>query len=795
MIAPRWRKVLRDIAETPLRSALAVFAMAVGVFGAGAILTSYAILTRELATTYRVTRPSSATLVLEGAVSDALVESTRRIPGVGEVEARPVIRGRLRVAPDEWVPVVLFVVRDFRDLRLDRFKRDAGEWPPGDGEVLLERASLSVARAAIGDKVEVRTLDGKDRPLRVAGTVHAAGLAPGWMDHVVSGFVGWCSVVRADTRAEAAELRIVVGESPLDAAHIREVANRVKDSLETQGHRVLRIDLPAPGRHPHADQMDTFLFLLGAFGALTLVLGAVLVANMIHALLTEQVRQIGVMKTIGASTAQVAALYLGQVSVLATLSLCLGLPLGLSAGRAYARFCAGILNADIANAFPPLWVVLAEVAVGILVPFLVALGPVSRASRITIRCALSNDAGRGPFGSRRFDRWLARIQWLPRPLMLSLRTTFDRRGRLLLTTGTLAAGGAAFISALNVSAAWTRALDADAGARHYDLAVRLSAPTPVADVARALADLPEVARAEYWREASVVLIAGQGAGEPRVSLIAPDAGSKLLDLPLLAGRWLAPDDEDVAVINQAVLARDPSLHSDGSIRLRVNGRVVTWRVIGVVKELGPFPAVYAPARSVLAATGQSTAITRGARVVTRRHDLASQVSASRSVERALARAGIGVLGVQALSDVRKAFADHLVIIKSALFFAAMLVVLVGGLGLVSTLTLNVIERTREIGVLSAIGAGPRTIVRHVVLEAIVIGLLSWCLAIVIAVPVTLVLDAVNGQIFINSPLEFFMSPLAVASWLLLVLVLASLSSFAPARRASRLAVRDALAYE
>ena len=82
------------------------------------------------------------------------------------------------------------------------------------------------------------------------------------------------------------------------------------------------------------------------------------------------------------------------------------------------------------------------------------------------------------------------------------------------------------------------------------------------------------------------------------------------------------------------------------------------------------------------------------------------------------------LGIQSLSDRRRAFLDHLVIIESALLFAAALVVLVGGLGLTSTLTLNVIERTREIGILGAIGATPRTIWRNIVFEGVVMGVLS-----------------------------------------------------------------------
>jgi putative ABC transport system permease protein len=214
-----------------------------------------------------------------------------------------------------------------------------------------------------------------------------------------------------------------------------------------------------------------------------------------------------------------------------------------------------------------------------------------------------------------------------------------------------------------------------------------------------------------------------------------------------------------------------------------------------VKELWPIPNVYAQPETILRATGQPRDMTRGVRIVTRHHDAASQVAASKSIERALDRAGILVGGIRALDDTRQSFADHLVIIKSALIFAALLVVLVGGLGLTTTLTLNVIERMREIGILSAIGATPSTIARGVVAEGVVMAVLSWCVAVVAAIPITFALDAATGQMFIRSALDFFMSPAAVAGWLLLAVVLAALSSFHPARRAARLAIREALAYE
>ncbi|MBI3448822.1 MAG: ABC transporter permease [Acidobacteria bacterium] len=787
-IAPRWRKVLGDLEDAPVRATLAVLSMAAGVFGLSLMLTSYSILDRELATTYAGTHPSSATIVLDS-LTDGLVETARRTPGVAAAEARPVLQGRLRVGADEWAPMILFVVRDFEDLRLDTFVPDSGEWPPKPGEVLLERTALTVARAAVGDTVVMRTSQGPETQVRVSGTVHAAGLAPSWMDHVVSGFVSWDSVVRAGGR-EGSGLRIAVSELPGDLAHIRDVADRVKESLEAAGGHVSRMEFPPPGKHPHADQMAAFLFLLGGFGALTLVLSAGLVATMIHALLAKQIRQVGVMKALGATTGQITGLYLAQVLVLAGLALAAGLPLGYAAGRAYARFSADMLNATLSSLAVPAWTVIVQVAVGTLVPLAVAVIPIHRASRITVHRALGGDEGDRGFGTRIVDRALTRFGWLPRPFLLSLRTTLNRRGRLALTVATLAAGGAVFVAALNVSEAWKRALDLDARSRRFDVSVRLAQATPVESLRDPVLALPGVEAFESWDEGEGALAAGH-----RISLVGPDPASKILHLPLIDGRWLEAGEEGVAVINNAVLALDPALGVGRPLTLRVKGKALSLTIVGVVKEMSPAPVAYAPPGTILAATGQAAGMARTLRVVTRRHDVAGQLEAKQELDRLFEREKIGVDDIQPLADRRKAFEDHLVIIQSALLLASALVLNVGALGLASTLGLSVSERTREIGVMSAIGATPGTISRHVVAEGLIIGILAWAVALVAAVPVSWLFDSMTGQIFIKAPLDFAMSPRAAGIWLALVVVLAAAGSAFPARRASRLAVREALAYE
>jgi putative ABC transport system permease protein len=119
---------------------------------------------------------------------------------------------------------------------------------------------------------------------------------------------------------------------------------------------------------------------------------------------------------------------------------------------------------------------------------------------------------------------------------------------------------------------------------------------------------------------------------------------------------------------------------------------------------------------------------------------------------------------------------------------------IGILGLVSTLSMNVIERTRELGIMRAMGATPGTIMRIIVSEGVFAGALSWVFAVLISAPLSLLVGRVVGMLSFKVPLALTMSTFAMMLWLTLVVVGSGLAGAFPAYRASRLTVREALAY-
>lgn len=225
----------------------------------------------------------------------------------------------------------------------------------------------------------------------------------------------------------------------------------------------------------------------------------------------------------------------------------------------------------------------------------------------------------------------------------------------------------------------------------------------------------------------------------------------------------------------------------------LNGQATQWTVVGVVRLIGPSIA-YASAdyfAPLAALSGQTNHV----QIVSAEHSPAGQAAALQTVEATLQAAGIDVTVANTAEDGRQVLVDHFYIIVTLLMLMALLVAAVSGLGLASTMGLNVLERQREIGVMRAVGATSTKVLQVTLGEGIFIGLISWLMAVVLSIPTTMLIGNVAGNLFIETPLEIAYSYSGAAVWLVIVLVLTVIASALPAVTASEIPVNEVLAYE
>lgn len=787
-MAPRWRKVLRDVWLHKARTTLVVLAIAVGLLGAGAVLDTWALIQRATREGYLASNPASATLRTDS-IDAALLRRVRAVPGVGDADARRTVIASAR-AGGPWQTAVLFALDDDPEVRIGHVQPEAGAWPPADGAFVVERSSLDFSGAAVGGSIGIMVSDGQAVDLPVTGVARDVGLAPGWMEHVVYGFVTRETLARLGAPASLDELRIVVREGGMDREAVRRIAWDVKAAVEATGRRVRDVDVPVPGEHIHAAQMNSLLMTQGGFGVLALLLSGFLVVNLIAAMLAGQVREIGVMKTLGARGRQVAGMYLGVALVLGVLASALALPAAAAIGYRYAALKAELLNFDITGYTIPLEVLLLQLAVGGLLPVAAAAIPVLRGCRIPVGEAL-RDAGMGT-GHVAGGRLLHRVSGIARPLILSLRNAFRRRQRLVLTMLTLATGGAVYLGAVNLRASIRRSVDQLFAPYRFDLTLRLADAYPAERIETVLAQVPGVAAVEAWGTGRAAVAHADGTLGNSFPITAPPPDSRLLAHPVLAGRWLRPDDRNALVVNRGLMADEPDLRVGGSVTLVIGGRPTEWTVVGVVETV-PAGAAYALRESLAALTGSGRV--EVAAVDAALNGDGAELDLIQRLRGELEREGLAVRSSQRMVESRRVLEDHLLMVAEFLGAMAWLMIVVGGLGLASTMSLAVLERTREIGVLRAIGARHRAILTIVQAEGLVLALLSWAIALPLSVPMSVTLGRAFGRVMVAVPVTYVPEASGVLRWLALVIVVSVAACAWPALRAMRVPAAQALAYE
>lgn len=788
VLSPRWRKAFGDLRQHGGRTTLVIAAIAIGIAAAGTILNSWALV--RIATTdgYLASDPAAATIRVD-AVDDVMLSLVRAFPGVRDVQARRTTIARAQVA-GATVTAMLFTVDPRESVRIG-----AVEWgngvPPADGTLTVERSSLGFSGAAIGEAVMLSIGDAPPAAIPIRAVARDVGLAPGWMEHVLYAFVSQATLAQLGAPIALDELRVVFTDGSLDQAAVRALVFTLRIAIEGSGHVVRDVDVPVPGEHLHAAQMDSLLYTQFAFALLAMVLSAFLVVNLVTALLIGQTREIGVMKAIGAQPGQLATMYLAVAAALGVAAAVLAVPAALIVGRQYATLKAEMLNFDLRHYSVPWWIIAIEIGVAVLLPVAAAAFPVWRGCRMPVNEAL-RDIGISNTG---LGERALQVRGLPRPMLLALRNSLRRPQRTLLTLCTLSLGGATYLGANNLRAAVLDVTGAIFAPNRYDFTLRLATAAD-ADSLEAIARTVEgVASVEAWNAVPAVLDHRDGTRGNRFVITAPPADTRLFQPAMEAGRWLRADDRRAMVIGRALQRSEPGLRVGMHVPLLVDGAAQTWEIVGVVGG-GPGVSAYA-AREHVSGAMSGRRSDRGSSLVVKSvyRGEALQLDLIARLRTALGERGHVVSASTMLSEAKRGVDDHLLMVVSFLGVMGWVMILVGGLALASTMGLAVLERTREIGVLRAIGARHGSIFALVQAEGLTIAVLSWLAAIPLSLPMSLALGAAFSRIMLPVPVRYAPDAGGTISWLGLVTLVSLAACAWPARRAMRVPTAAALAYE
>ncbi|MQA03840.1 MAG: FtsX-like permease family protein [Streptosporangiales bacterium] len=238
---------------------------------------------------------------------------------------------------------------------------------------------------------------------------------------------------------------------------------------------------------------------------------------------------------------------------------------------------------------------------------------------------------------------------------------------------------------------------------------------------------------------------------------------------------------------------DFDVQAGDRVELFLDGESTTWRVVGITEERGEAGGAYVTTKGLAKALVQPQ-WSNTLRIATDRHDEPTREAVATAVNKTLTDAGVEVKSAESVGKQEAATGGHLDPILVILLATALPLGVIGLIGLASTMGANILDRTREFGVMHAIGARPKAVRRIAVAEGVFIAVASCLLAIIPALAATAAVGALLGDLFFAAPLPFRISWLAIGIWTALVVLGAILATDAAATRASRLTVREALAY-
>ncbi len=793
---PRWKKVIADFWENKARSFLIIASISVGIFAVGVVGIGYLTVPESILISYESTNPANIQIQTD-LFDDDFVNTIQRIDQVQDVEGRMTITAKVRNPESgDWQSLSIIAMKDLANQRIKILNPETGKSIPGKEEMLLTTDSLDSLPIDLESSITIKLSDGTQKIVKIVGTVHdySSDLAITFGERI-----GFISIETLDYLYQPRKynsLVITVKGNQKDLNHIEKVAGQINEEIENSGRRIYSQSIKRSTDQPFANYTNAIIVILGFIGIFILVLSSALIINTMNALMAQHIRQIGVMKLVGGLRNQVIGMYLVLVLFLSFISIVIAIPASAFVGRALAANVLPVLNSKIQS--PDLFifipeVILIQVLVAFVIPLLAALSPIIQGASIPLHKALTASLIKQNEKISRFNRWIGKLRSKDGIILLGIRNTFRQMNRLLLTIFTLSLGCAIFISVFNVELSLTKQIDRVIAYNQADIYLNMAHKYPTEEIIGQLLTIPGIEYVEGWLSTNA-LLKSPGKIE-NVSLVAPPEDSDLVSRVVNMGRWVFPDEKYTVAVNDAFWNTYPDLKPGDQFVLDINGKEEYWTIVGIFHYTGLDQKYAFTSFNNLSLILNSPNHAISYRVVTKEHNLAFQTSMASTIDNQLSKFGYDINTITAREEITNQGLEKINVLIYVLIFLSILTGIVGGIGLSGTLSLNVMERTAEIGILRAIGAHNTIIIRLVMFESFIICITSYVFGIIASFPISYVLTNLVNQAIFKAEAAFVFTSKGMLIWLLILAVLSFLASYIPARNAARLTIREVLAYE
>ncbi len=807
-----YAKIWADLWRNKSRTIQIVLIVAFGAFGVGLTLGARNLTSAAINADWIAAAPPVMKISVDPPLSEEVIVGLKSIDGVLSTEAfsERKIEWRHNVH-EPWQAATLSTRADYSEQAMSRWDLEAGEWPRGT-DFAVERGYDATFSLGLGTTIETR-INERVRPVTITGVINNREVTQGFIPEPTF-YVSHrrYAEITGDERFSivAAHLDAFDPDGRYDAVRAAAIDGEVQERLEkldidSQGLKpapptTIRIDDPT--MHFANSILSSVFLLLNVIGAVIILLGILLIYTNVSALITQQVSQIGVMKAIGASTRQIVQVYLILVFAYGLLASIVSVPLAVWAAHGIKLVFMTLLDAN-GRAFA---VNYGSVILQLIVIFgallLASMAPLLKGARLTVREAVSTYGLGGAAGM--LDALIVKAKHVSYTVLLIIGNTFRNVARLSLTQVVLVGSGVLFIAVMGVNDSVRHTFGSALTDIHrYEITYTLQQDARSARLAQLVAGQPNVEAVETWNSLNGSIRPQSrpehDPNDERATIFGMPLDTTLYAPRLRSGRWLQPGDHQVVAVHEEVAGK-LGVEVGDWITMRVGaGDESDWEVVATFFDPAQDNGVYMDQLTFAAVMNRpnksNTLFIRtaddGAAAVARTNLALKQFLEDNNL---LVVVG-GLFDVTTVAEITARRLQGLSILISLLSIMVVVVAIVGSIGLSGTLSLSVMERTREIGVMRAIGASSRRITGLFVGEGLIQAILSWSIATPIGIVGAYLMSTIVLPAILGDDLLYTFRPRGILIWFVVVVALGIAASWLPARRATRVSVRESLAYQ
>jgi putative ABC transport system permease protein len=771
------RKSIADVTRRRLRTLLVVLGIAIGVLGLTAINVASNALNGALA--FSQNRSSSPDLSFSvQAVDSSLASTLAAVPNVKAVQIDAQYSTRWHVSS---VPIRMGIVAyaNFQNVKINTFELSSGRLP-GPGEIVMESSDRTLQNFAIGDNVTIETAQGL-QPLRIVGMVRTLGLPSAGFLSFATAYMSADALSQITGISSANDIEVQVQNTNQVNATAHALANVLRN------HQVTILSSSTPGNNVDQVASDAVFTITRVLAIITLLLTSFLIINTVTTLIAEQTKIIGTMKAIGGTRQKVIRSYLLSVVVYGVVGTVLGLGLGVFVGYQFLSYLGTLFTLDLGSFQVAPSALLISIAVGLGVPVVAAIIPLWLGTKITVREAMTSyGVSNGKNGTSRSSIG-QRLTWVPQTAWLGMRGIFRKRGRAILTLLALMLSGIAFMSVQITSNSFDQFLNQLLVTYHLDATVSTKSQ-PYDQIKAQLLTAPNVARVERLEDLSVKTRQGP------FDLTGVEADTLMYQYHLIAGRWFHGDEPNALVISD-VVASKLHLHTGEKVTFSDATDTATWSIIGEVSDQNNSLAGGVGITTIdnlHSFEGVPANLAQGFMIQAQDHSPQAVDRMANALDDTLTRAGLSP-NIETEQQIVARNQGQFQVLTAILYSVSVIVALAGILGLFNTLTISVLERRREIGILRSMGGTGWRIAGVFWIEGISLATVAWIGAVIAGIPAAYAFVSLIGAVLV--PLPFTFTPVTLVIMLVFILIIATLASFGPALSSARVRVSEMLRYD